>query len=64
MQLDVWDISSTTSFRLREIESVKCNTFKMELSYSGLQMILQQACSDMQLFPDELFLQREHTDEF
>lgn len=62
MQLSVWDISLITSFRLRETERFKCNTFKKEIRYSGLQMILEQAGPDMQIFPNELFLKKEHAD--
>lgn len=54
MQLTVWDISLTTSFRLRKMERFKCNIFKRELSYSAVQMILEQAYPDMQILPDEL----------
>lgn len=62
MELTVRDISPTTSFGLRETESFKCNNFKRELSYSVLQMVLEQAYPDTQIFPDELFLKKEHAD--
>lgn len=61
IQLAMWHISPKPSFTLKEIESVKWKIIERELRYPGLQLILEQECPDTQIFPDELFLKKEHS---